>query len=133
MEFDREGTLVNYHISRAVIKSKKRFTYREAKEVLDGKKKSKHAPTLALMVELCGLLKKKRYERGSIEFAMPELVIIVDDQGDAAKDGLCRIRHHPPVRGRIHAQSQRNRRNTSDQARKNPHPIASMTSRQKRT
>jgi len=33
------------------------------------------------MVEVCNLLKRKRYERGSIEFSMPELVVIVDENG----------------------------------------------------
>lgn len=81
MRIDAEGNLIDYRITRSVIKSAKRFTYREAKDVLDGKKKSIHLPTLNLMVELCRLLKKKRYERGSIEFALPELVVIVDDKG----------------------------------------------------
>jgi len=81
MVFDQEGEMVDYRITRSVIKSAKRFTYREAKQVLDGKVKSAHAPTLELMVELCGLLKKKRFERGSIEFAMTELMVIVDEKG----------------------------------------------------
>lgn len=81
MEFDPAGTLINYRMTRSVIKSCKRFTYKEAKAVLDGKKSSPHLGTLKLMVELCGLLKKKRYERGSIEFGLPELVILVDEKG----------------------------------------------------
>lgn len=81
MRLDSTGTLIDYQIVRSVIKSAKRFTYREAKEVLDGKKKSTHADTLKLMQELCLLLKKKRYERGSLEFALPELVVIVDEKG----------------------------------------------------
>lgn len=81
MEFDASGSLVHYRVARTVIKSAKRFSYREAKEVLDGKKKSSHLPTLNLMVELCGLLKQKRYERGSIEFSIPELVVMVDENG----------------------------------------------------
>ncbi len=81
MEFDPEGTLCNYRMTKGVIKSAKRFSYREAKAVLDGLKSSPHAPKLHLMVELCSKLKKKRYERGSIEFGLPELVIIVDSQG----------------------------------------------------
>lgn len=81
MEFDPEGSLINYRMSKSVIKSCKRFTYKEAKAVLDGKKASPHRDTLNLMVELCGLLKKKRYERGSIEFGLPELVLIVDEAG----------------------------------------------------
>lgn len=80
-DFDKDGTLIDYRISRTVIKSAKRFTYKEAKAVLDGTKKSPHLHTLKLMVELCGLLKRKRYERGSIEFAIPELVVLVDEKG----------------------------------------------------
>lgn len=81
MTFDSNGSLLNYRIVKGVIKSKKRFTYREAKEVLDGRKKSPFAPTLKLMEELCLLLKKKRYERGSLEFSIPELRVIVDENG----------------------------------------------------
>ncbi len=81
MRIDPEGNVVDYRIVRSVIKSAKRFTYKEAKKVLDGKKESPHSFKLQQMVELCHLLKKKRYERGSIEFALPELVIVVDKQG----------------------------------------------------
>ena len=81
MDFDKNGSLENYRITRSVIKSVKRFTYGEAKFVLDGKKKSPHLKELELMVELCLLLKKHRYERGSIEFALPELIIVVDENG----------------------------------------------------
>ena len=45
------------------------------------KKRAHMLKHLNLMVELCRLLKKKRYERGSIEFALPELVVIVDEKG----------------------------------------------------
>lgn len=81
MRFDSQGELIDYRITRSVIKSAKRFTYKEAKKVLDGEKKSPHLSTLQLMVELCRLLKKKRYTRGSIEFALPELVVLIDDKG----------------------------------------------------
>lgn len=81
MEFDPHGHMVHYEIARTVIRSAKRFSYEQAKEVLDGKRKSVHAPTLKLMVELCGLLKRRRSERGSVEFSLPELVIRVDKEG----------------------------------------------------
>jgi len=81
MTFDRNGSLTEYKIVRGVINSQKRFTYSEAKEVLDGRKQSPFAPALKLMVELCLLLKKKRYQRGSLEFCIPELRINVDDKG----------------------------------------------------
>jgi ribonuclease R len=82
MTFDCQGDLLHYDIERTYIKSAKRFTYEEAKEVLDGKKKSAHVHSLKLMVELCLLLKKKRSERGSIDFALPEFVIQVDEKGN---------------------------------------------------
>lgn len=82
VELSPEGEVLNYRIARTVIRSQKRFTYRQAKEIIDGKKKSKHSDTLQMMVELCGLLKKQRYARGSIEFSMPELVLLVDPNGD---------------------------------------------------
>lgn len=81
VDFDLQGNQVDYRITRSVIKSAKRFTYKEAKAVLDGKKQSKFKSSLELMVELCGHLKRKRYERGSIEFSLPELVVIVDEKG----------------------------------------------------
>lgn len=81
MTFDANGTLLSHRIARTVIKSDKRFTYREAKKVLDGEKSSPYAGNLALMVDLCRLLKRKRYERGSIEFSLPELVVMIDEKG----------------------------------------------------
>jgi len=82
MDFDAEGTLLNYKIVRSYIHSRKRFTYEQAKKIIDGKEKSPHAASLKRMVELCLLLKKKRYERGSIDFALPDLTIQVDKKGE---------------------------------------------------
>lgn len=81
-EFDRTGTLIDYQVVRTVIKSQKRFTYKEAFDVLQKKKKSAHLPLLELMVELCHLFKKKRFERGSIEFAMSDDVVMVNAKGE---------------------------------------------------
>lgn len=81
MDFDPSGEMIHYRIARTVIKSAKRFTYKNAKKVLDGTLKSPHKEKLELMQELCLLLKKKRYDRGSVEFAMPELVVLVNEQG----------------------------------------------------
>lgn len=81
MTLDKDGTLKHYRICRSVIRSKKRFTYKEAKSVLDGKSSSKYAQELHKMVELCYLLKKKRYERGSIEFSLPDLSLELTPEG----------------------------------------------------
>ncbi len=85
MILDQQGELKSYRITRSVIQSKKRFTYKEAKEVLDGKKKSPFSQKLKLMVELCGHLKRLRAKRGSIEFALPDTAMQVDKQGAPIK------------------------------------------------
>lgn len=85
IDLDKEGVVQNYHIVKSVIKSNKRFTYNEAKEVLDGKEKSPHTATLKEMVKLCLKLKEQRTKRGAIEFAMPDLNIKVDDEGAISK------------------------------------------------
>jgi len=91
MDFDKNGTLLKHEVVRSFIHSKKRFTYFEAKDVIDGKKKSPHAKTLKLMVDLCHLLKKKRYERGCIDFALSELVVVIDEKGEP--QGLKKIEY----------------------------------------
>jgi ribonuclease R len=90
MEFDKSGTLLKHSIERSYIKSKKRLTYGEAKEILDGKK-SPYSKALQHMVELCHLLKKKRYERGSIDFSLPEIVVVINKKGEP--EGLQRIEY----------------------------------------
>jgi len=81
MQFDKQGDLIASDIFRSFIKSRKRLTYGEAKKILDNKLKSPHGKAIKLMSELCLLLKKKRYERGSIDFALPELIILIDEKG----------------------------------------------------
>jgi len=82
MTFDAEGTLLQHDIKRSFIKSAKRFTYEEAKLVLDGKKKSSFLPMLTLMKDLACHLKRKRSERGCVDFALPEVVLNIDPDGN---------------------------------------------------
>jgi ribonuclease R len=81
MEIDKNGDLVDYRITRSVIRSCKRFTYEEAKKVLDKEKKSPHYALLKRMENLCFLLKNKRFERGSLDLSLPDLIVIVDEEG----------------------------------------------------
>ena len=81
MRFSKNGDLLGYEIVRSTIKSRKRFTYEGAKEVLDGKKESPHKALLDLFVELCQLLKQQRRERGSVDLSMPEIRLIMGKDG----------------------------------------------------
>ncbi len=82
LSFDSKGTLFDSKIERSFIKSMKRFTYAEAFEVLQKKLKSPHLSLLQDCEELCLLLKRKRLERGSIDFALPEARVEVDEKGE---------------------------------------------------
>ncbi len=84
-EFDPTGSLIDTQIVRSCIKSRKRFTYEEAFEVLEKRKKSPYLPLLERMVALCKLFKQKRRERGSIDFAMSDGKIVVDEKGAPVK------------------------------------------------
>jgi ribonuclease R len=84
MRFDKEGTLQSYDIRRTYIKSQKRFTYKGAKQVIDGLIESPHKPSLDLMVTLCKLLQKKRYERGSVDLSLPEIILKIDSKGEVS-------------------------------------------------
>ena len=81
MHFDKEGELLEAHPYHSVINSCKRFTYKEAKAVLDGNLESPFKNSLELMAAFCLLLKKKRAERGSVEFGIADVVMIVDPDG----------------------------------------------------
>lgn len=82
MRFDSQGNMRSHDIRRSYIHSQKRFTYKEAKQVLEGKLESPHLPTLNLMVTLCKLLQKKRHERGSVDLSLPEMILIIDKKGE---------------------------------------------------
>lgn len=81
IEFNPTGELLSYEIVRSYIKSSKRFTYEDAKKILDSPKNQKFKQNLHDMVDLCHILKLKRSERGSIDFALPEARIVVDTNG----------------------------------------------------
>lgn len=74
------GETNDWEIVRSVIKSKKRFTYREVKAILDGGK-SPHKPLLEDMVSVCERLKRRRSERGSVQLYVPELIVKVNEKG----------------------------------------------------
>lgn len=81
MHFDTDGELIDHTFHKSVIKSDKRFTYEEAKEVLDGKKRSKHLDALKRLVSLFHLLKKQKMARGTVDLAVDETVLIIDHNG----------------------------------------------------
>jgi ribonuclease R len=82
MTLSDDGRLLRYDIGRSVINSKQRFTYDEVQAILDGKHGSRFADTLRAMSELAGVLRRRRRERGSVDFDVPEPKPIVGPSGE---------------------------------------------------
>ncbi len=83
---DKKGRIRNYEIFESIIKSKARLNYNEAQEILEGKKiKRRLKKEIYDVLKICGevahILKEKRYERGSLDFDMPEPEILFDKEG----------------------------------------------------
>ncbi|NLM96401.1 MAG: ribonuclease R [Halanaerobiaceae bacterium] len=79
--------ILEYEIFPSVIKSKYRLTYSEVKEILVNdnqeliSKYKDFVPYLKLMNQLREKLRKDRYEKGSINFELPEVKVILDEEG----------------------------------------------------
>lgn len=82
IDYDSDAEVENYTIERSLIQSQKRFTYKEAYQLLHSKEPSKHLSSLEQMVALCKKLKKKRSERGSFDLSLPSLDMKLDEKGE---------------------------------------------------
>jgi ribonuclease R len=88
MDFDASGTREEAKFYPSLIKSDERMTYTSVKKVLvdrDAGERDKYAYLLddfELMGELCGILREKRLQRGSLDFDLPEPEILLDLQGN---------------------------------------------------
>lgn len=84
MEIDQNGKVVNYDIYEAVINSKLRMTYKKANMYLENKVISdgyeNFTNELDLMAKLSKIIRKRRDDRGQINFDVPEIKIIVDEE-----------------------------------------------------
>jgi len=86
MEFDCEGRLVEYELLPGIIRSAERMTYTAVRDVLAGEPGAcQRYSALILefkrMEELASLLARRREERGSIDFDLPEPEIEFDEYG----------------------------------------------------
>lgn len=86
--FDLYGNVKRANFFKAVIKSHYRFTYKIVQKLLEGEDKAlceKHKPFLRMfkeMEELAKLLIRKRTERGSLDFDLPEPEVILGLTGE---------------------------------------------------
>jgi ribonuclease R len=86
MQLDAEAHIESYEIAEGVIRSAARMTYTDVHKILEGdiETRARYAalvPNFERMRKLAGLMNKRREERGSIDFDLPEPVIEFDAQG----------------------------------------------------
>ncbi len=88
MEINPAGKTVKYDIYPSIIQSKYRMTYADVSNILEhddkdlNKKYNEIVPMLKEMEELCHILKRKREERGAIDFNFTESYIEVNEMGE---------------------------------------------------
>ncbi|MEG0360533.1 MAG: ribonuclease R [Longicatena sp.] len=86
MEINNEGVVVNHEIIESVIHSSYRMTYNNVNKILDGDKEvqDKYKDVIDLfflMQEVALVLRKKKDQRGSIDFDVNEAKVLVDKNG----------------------------------------------------
>lgn len=84
IEFDTNGNVVNKRMYPSIIRSRKKMNYDDVNIILKGGHVSGYEEfesTLLNMLELSKKLKKKKLERGEIEFPSDEIKLIVDENG----------------------------------------------------
>ena len=86
LQLDSTGRIESYEIVEGVIRSAARMTYTDVHAILEGdaETRARYAelvPTFERMKHLAELMNKRREERGSIDFDLPEPVIEFDASG----------------------------------------------------
>lgn len=87
MDIDERGNVVGHQIAETVIKVTERMSYTSVKKILEDREEAEISryrelvPMFELMEELAGILRRKRRQRGSIDFDFPETKIILDREG----------------------------------------------------
>lgn len=84
MEIDNNAKIVNYDLRESVIRSRKKMTYTNVNSILEKniipEGYEEFADTLIQMEELAKILRKKKVERGYLDFDVDEAKIIVDEK-----------------------------------------------------
>jgi ribonuclease R len=89
LRYDRNGERRGVQFYPSVIRSDERLTYTLVRKILvdgDSKLKEKFVhllPSLEIMADLCQELRRRRTERGAIDFDLPEPEVILNLQGEA--------------------------------------------------
>ena len=76
-EMTKEAKIISYNITKTIIHSDKRFTYKQAQKIIDNKD-GLFSSELLLLNRLSKILKKERQKNGSINFESNEVSFVLD-------------------------------------------------------
>jgi ribonuclease R len=81
IEFTKQGRTKSCSFARTIIRSARRLTYREAYAFLTAPPNDELSERLHVAWELASLLRKNRFQQGSLDLDFPEVKVRLDDQG----------------------------------------------------
>lgn len=81
IEFAKDGRTKSCRFARTVIRSARRLTYREAYALLKAPPNDQLGERLHVAWELALLLRRKRFEQGSLDLDFPEVKVRLDGEG----------------------------------------------------
>lgn len=81
IEFTKQGRTKSCRFARTIIRSARRLTYREAYALLKAQPNDELSERLHVAWELASLLRKNRFQQGSLDLDFPEVKVRLDDQG----------------------------------------------------
>ena len=80
-EMDDNAKLISYKIAKTIIHSDFRFTYNAAQDIIDNKK-GRFVNELILLNKFSKILRRKRREKGSINFESSEVKFVLDKKNN---------------------------------------------------
>src|SRR6266481_9543704 len=81
IEFDRNGRIKGARFAKSVIRSARRLTYKEAYAILKSPAHDQLSERLHGAWKLAVLLRRKRFQHGSLDLDFPEIKVRVDENG----------------------------------------------------
>jgi ribonuclease R len=85
IHFDRNGVAKSARFARSVIRSAHRLTYKQAYAILKSAPRDRLGERLHIAWELASLLRRKRFEHGSLDLDFPEVKVWLDNNGYPVK------------------------------------------------
>ena len=85
IQFDKNGRAKSARFTKSVIRSAQRLTYKQAYAVLQSKPEDELSERLHAAWSLASLLRRKRFEHGSLDLDFPEVKVHVDPTGVPVK------------------------------------------------